>query len=72
MVIKLFILKTKEYDVSFVSACLQSAGKDRKAYSPLDQADALSIEENETRSENNNRNSTQNKNHNRQVSRLKC
>lgn len=49
------------------TACLQSAGKDRKAYSPLDQADALSLEDNDSRSENNNRSSTHNKNHNRLV-----
>ncbi|KAJ8917384.1 hypothetical protein NQ315_002408 [Exocentrus adspersus] len=47
-----------------IEACLQSAGKDRKAYSPLDQADALSLEETDSRTtENNNRNNTHNKNH---------
>ncbi|KAG5886886.1 hypothetical protein JTB14_024743 [Gonioctena quinquepunctata] len=48
-----------------IEACLQSAGKDRKAYSPLDQADALSLEEPDTSrtTENNNRSSTHNKNH---------
>ncbi|XP_018568168.1 T-box transcription factor TBX10 [Anoplophora glabripennis] len=47
-----------------IEACLQSAGKDRKAYSPLDQADALSLEEGDTRTtENNNRNNAHNKNH---------
>ncbi|XP_030747539.1 T-box transcription factor TBX1-like [Sitophilus oryzae] len=47
-----------------IEACLQSAGKDRKAYSPLDQADALTLEHENERSENNNRNTTHNKNHN--------
>ncbi|XP_056639946.1 T-box transcription factor TBX1-like [Diorhabda carinulata] len=47
-----------------IEACLQSAGKDRKAYSPLDQADALSLDDNDTnRIDNNNRISTHNKNH---------
>ncbi|XP_050299837.1 T-box transcription factor TBX1-like [Anthonomus grandis grandis] len=46
-----------------IEACLQSAGKDRKAYSPLDQADALSLEQENERPENNNRNNTHNKNH---------
>lgn len=50
---------------NFLTACLQSAGKDRKAYSPLDQAEALTLEESEPRSDNNNRSSTQNKNNNR-------
>ncbi|KAF7272227.1 hypothetical protein GWI33_014973 [Rhynchophorus ferrugineus] len=44
------------------SACLQSAGKDRKAYSPLDEADALALETDSERSENNNRNTAHNKN----------
>ncbi|CAG9832147.1 unnamed protein product [Diabrotica balteata] len=47
-----------------IEACLQSAGKDRKAYSPLDQADALSLDENDaSRTENNNRTTAHNKNH---------
>ncbi|ENN72512.1 hypothetical protein D910_12354, partial [Dendroctonus ponderosae] len=46
-----------------IEACLQSAGKDRKAYSPLDQADALSLEQENERPENNNRNNAHNKNH---------
>ncbi|XP_066261433.1 T-box transcription factor TBX10 [Euwallacea similis] len=45
-----------------IEACLQSAGKDRKAYSPLDQADALSLEQENERPENNNRNNSHNKN----------
>ncbi|VEN41198.1 unnamed protein product, partial [Callosobruchus maculatus] len=46
-----------------IEACLQSAGKDRKAYSPLDQADAASLEDNGSTNENNNRTNTHNKNH---------
>ncbi|CAH1111723.1 unnamed protein product [Psylliodes chrysocephalus] len=47
-----------------IEACLQIASKDRKAYSPLDQADALSLDESDsTRTENNNRSNTHNKNH---------
>ncbi|XP_076257138.1 T-box transcription factor 1 isoform X2 [Rhynchophorus ferrugineus] len=45
-----------------IEACLQSAGKDRKAYSPLDEADALALETDSERSENNNRNTAHNKN----------
>ncbi|CAG9861755.1 unnamed protein product [Phyllotreta striolata] len=47
-----------------IEACLQIAGKDRKAYSPLDQADAISIDENDNaRIDNNNRSNAHNKNH---------
>ncbi|XP_019869247.2 T-box transcription factor TBX1-A [Aethina tumida] len=46
-----------------IEACLQIAGKDRKAYSPLDQADALSLDVEQER-ENNNRVNAHNKNHN--------
>ncbi|CAH1959307.1 unnamed protein product [Acanthoscelides obtectus] len=46
-----------------IEACLQSAGKDRKAYSPLDQADAASLEDESRTTENNNRTNTHNKNH---------
>jgi T-box protein 1 len=45
-----------------IEACLQSAGKDRKAYSPLDQADSIPVET-ETERDNNNRTTTHNKNH---------
>ncbi|CAH0549290.1 unnamed protein product [Brassicogethes aeneus] len=46
-----------------IEACLQIASKDRKAYSPLDQAEALSLEvQNESR-DNNNRHNSHNKNH---------
>ncbi|XP_063924258.1 T-box transcription factor TBX10-like isoform X2 [Zophobas morio] len=46
-----------------IEACLQSAGKDRKAYSPLDQADSIPVEP-EPERDNNNRTNTHNKNHN--------
>lgn len=44
-----------------IAACLQSAGKDRKAYSPLDQADSITVDTEER--DNNNRSNTHNKNH---------
>ncbi|KAK9874399.1 hypothetical protein WA026_002746 [Henosepilachna vigintioctopunctata] len=43
-----------------IEACLQSAGKDRKAYSPLDQADSMSQDGDENE-QNNNRNNNQHK-----------